>query len=119
MNVYHIDDVVKYVSNNNEVNQGSIVRYLRNGNVIVQSEDKNNKIPLKNVVTNITTINDLINYTNDLEHSFHNKIEYIKQLENEIDETLFICKCFLIISMIFLFLCFAYYFVNISILILP
>jgi len=110
MNIYHIDDVVKYVSNNNEVNQGSIIRYLRNGNVIVQNEDKNDKIPLKNVISNITTINDLINYTNELEYSYNNKIEYIKQLESEIDETLLICKIFLIICMMLILLCSAYFY---------
>ena len=109
MNIYHIDDVIKYVTNNNEVNQGSIVRYLRNGNVIVQNENKNDKIPLKNVVSNITTINDLINYTNDLEYSYNNKIEYVKQLEYEIDEILFIFKCFIIMCTIFVILYFAYF----------
>ena len=114
MNIYHIDDVIKYVNNENEINQGSIVRYLRNGNIIVQNEEKNDKVPLKNVVTNVTTINDLINYTNNLEYNYYNKTEYIKQLENEIDEVFFLLKCFIIFCILFLFLYFGYYLIDYS-----
>ena len=50
----------------------------------------------------------LINYTNNLEYHYNNKIEYIKQLEYEIDEILHIFKYFVIMGMIFLFLYMGY-----------
>ena len=90
MNEYNIEDTVKYISNNNDVKEGIIVRYLRNGNIIIKNENNNEKITIKNLVGNITSLNNLINYTKDLEYYYYNNLNYITELEYKIDRVEYI-----------------------------
>jgi hypothetical protein len=86
MEEHYLNDLVKYVSNN-EINQGSIIRYLRNGSIIVKNEthNKDEKILAKNIVSNISIFNKLNNYINDLELDYNYNIKYTTELNNYIN----------------------------------
>jgi len=110
MDIYHLDDLVKYVSNTNTINEGYIIRYLRNGNLIIKNENMQEKIPFKNVVSNISNINNLIDYTNDLEQKCNDRLLHIQQLEGEIEELFYVSKYTLITVVLFIIVCpFIYY----------
>ena len=84
MNIVSINDTVQYIANN-EINEGVIIRHFRNDNIIVKNKDKEEKIPLKNIVINISKLNQFFNYTQNLELNYDNNIKYTSELEKNID----------------------------------
>jgi intein-encoded DNA endonuclease-like protein len=104
MNTYHLDDEVKYIDNDENINQGTIVRYFRNGNILLKNKNEECiKIMPNKIVGNMTIINDLINYTKNLEFDYNDKIEYIRQLQKENEE---ICSVFtFVVSCLIIIIC--------------
>ena len=110
MSSYHIDDEVTYMSKNNNTNRGSIVRFLRNGNVIIKNKNKKEeKITNKNIITNLSNINNIITYAKNLElecdylhNENENSIKNYKILENDynnlIDSNNLLCTVIIILS---------------------
>ena len=84
MNIVSFNDTVQYIANN-EINEGVIIRHFRNDNIIVKNKDKEEKIPLKNIVINISKLNQFFNYTQNLELNYDNNIKYTSELEKNID----------------------------------
>ena len=104
MNTYYLDDEVKYIDKDENINQGTIVRYFRNGKILLKNENEEYiKIGSNKIIGNMTIINDLINYTKDLEYEYNNKIAYIKQLQEENEEIYNVFK--LIISSLIIIIC--------------
>ena len=88
MNSYNIDDEVTYVSKNNDTNRGSIVRFLRNGNVIIKNKnEQEEKINNKNIVSNMDE--NLKKYIDNLEDEIGNSLYNNHVLENHIDDLLY------------------------------
>jgi len=110
MSSYNIDDEVTYISKNNYTNRGSIVRFLRNGNVIIKNKNKKEeKIINKNIITNLSNINNIITYTKNLESEcdylyfeIDNSINNYNILQNDynnlLDTNNLLCTIIIILS---------------------
>ena len=111
MNEYRLNDMVKYKSNKNQIADGYISRYLRNGMIIIEDENNNviEKINYDNLIMNMSWhnewYNEWYNYTNYLQDKLNNY--------NIINEELIINTKYLVYALIII-ICILLYIVCIN-----